>query len=79
VVEVCRARGVDASEVALKFCLDYAGAASTLVGLSSREHVERNLRAMEMKVDGELLREIAEVVEPVKDFVWPSGLEENYG
>jgi L-galactose dehydrogenase len=79
IVAVCKARGVDASEVALKFCLDYAGAASTLVGLSSREHVERNLRAMELKVDAELLREIAETVRPVKDVTWASGLEENYG
>ena len=59
--------------------VDYAGAASTLVGLSSREHVERNLRAMELKVDAELLQEIAEVVAPVKDVTWASGLEENYG
>jgi L-galactose dehydrogenase len=78
-VALCKARGVDASEVALRFCLDYAGAASTLVGLSSREHVERNLKAMEMKVDAELMREIAEVVKPVKDVTWASGLEENYG
>ena len=79
VVEVCRAWGLDASEVAVKFCLEYAGAASTLVGLSSRGHVERNLKAMELQVDAELMREIAEVVAPVKDFVWPSGLAENYG
>lgn len=79
IVALCKARGVDASEVALKFCLDYAGAASTLVGLSSREHVERNLKAMELKVDAELLAEIAKVVAPVKDVTWASGLEENYG
>jgi len=79
IVALCKAKGVDASEVALKFCLEYAGAASTLVGLSSREHVERNLKAMEMKLDAELMREIAEVVAPVKDVTWPSGLEENYG
>jgi L-galactose dehydrogenase len=79
IVAVCKARGVDASEVALKFCLEYAGAASTLVGLSSRAHVERNLKAMEMTLDAELMREIAEVVAPVKDLTWPSGLEENYG
>lgn len=78
-VKLCKARGVDASEVALKFCLEYAGAASTLVGLSSREHVERNLKAMEMQLDAELLREIAEIVAPVKDVTWPSGREENYG
>jgi L-galactose dehydrogenase len=79
IVALCKARGVEASEVALKFCLDYAGAASTLVGLSSREHVERNLKAMELQVDAELLREIAEAVGPVKDVTWASGLEENYG
>lgn len=79
IVALCKARGVDASEVALRFCLDYAGAASTLVGLSSTAHVQRNLKAMEMRVDAELLREIAEIVAPVKDFVWPSGLAENYG
>jgi L-galactose dehydrogenase len=36
IVAICKAHGVDAPEVALKFCLDYGGAASTLVGLSSR-------------------------------------------
>jgi L-galactose dehydrogenase len=79
IVALCKARGVDASEVALKFCLDYAGAASTLVGLSSRAHVERNLKATELKLEPELMREIADVVRPVKDVTWPSGLEENYG
>jgi L-galactose dehydrogenase len=79
IVAVCRARGQDASEVALKFCLDYSGAASTLVGLSSREHVERGLKAMELKLDADLMREIAEVAAPVKDVTWASGLEENYG
>jgi L-galactose dehydrogenase len=79
IVALCKTRGVDASEAALKFCLEYAGAASTLVGLSSREHVERSLKALEMTADAELMREIAEVVAPVKDLVWPSGLEENYG
>lgn len=79
IVALCKAKGLDAAEVALKFCLDYKGAASTLVGLSSREHVERNLKAMELKLDAELLREIAEVVGAEKDVTWASGLEENYG
>jgi L-galactose dehydrogenase len=79
IVAICKARGVDASEVALKFCLDYSGAASTLVGLSSTAHVERNLKAMEMTLAPDLLHEIAEAIAPVKDTTWPSGLEENYG
>jgi L-galactose dehydrogenase len=79
IVALCKAKGLDASEVALRFCLDYAGVATTLVGLSSTAHVQRNLKAMELHIDADLLREIAEVVAPVKDFVWPSGLAENYG
>jgi hypothetical protein len=35
---LCRERGTDISEVALVFCLDLAKAASTLVGLCTREH-----------------------------------------
>ena len=79
VVAVCKARGVDASEVALRFCLDQPDVASTLVGLSSRGHVERNLKCLEMRNDPELLAEIAKAVAPVKDLTWPSGRAENYG
>ena len=79
VVAVCKARGVDASEVALRFCLDQPDVASTLVGLSSRGHVERNLKCLEMRNDPELLAEIREAVAPVKDLTWPSGRAENYG
>jgi L-galactose dehydrogenase len=78
-VALCKRRGVDASEVALRFCLDYPNAASTLVGMSSTSHVERNLKAMEKPNDSELLAEIAKIVAPVKDVVWPSGRAENYG
>jgi L-galactose dehydrogenase len=70
---------VDASEVALRFCLDQPDVASTLVGLSSRGHVERNLKCLEMRNDPELLAEIREAVAPVKDLTWPSGRAENYG
>ena len=76
---VCKARGVDASEVALRFCLDQPDVASTLVGLSSRGHVERNLKCLEMRNDPELLAEIAKAVASVKYLTWPSGRAENYG
>jgi L-galactose dehydrogenase len=79
IVALCKTRGADASEVALRFCLEQKDVASTLVGISSREHVERNLKALEMKLDAELMREIEEIVGLVKDTTWPSGLEENYG
>ena len=79
IVALCKARGVDPPELALRFCLDYPDAASTLVGMSSTSHVERNLKAMELRIDPELLAEIRAMVAPVENVVWRSGRVENYG
>ncbi len=74
---LCRARGVDVSEVALKFCYDYPHTASVLVGMSKSRHVERNLKAFAFEGRGGLLEEIAEIVRPVRNRIWPTGLREN--
>lgn len=79
IVEHCMARGADASEVALKFCFDRNDVASTLVGMSTRKHVDACLKALWSYNDPALIDEITAIVEPVRDFVWPSGREENYG
>ena len=74
---VCRARGVDVSEVALKFCYDYPHTASVLVGMSKSLHVASNLKTLAFEQPEGLLEEIREIVEPVKNQVWPTGLAEN--
>ena len=79
IVALCRARGLDASEVALRFCLDNPAVASTLVGMSSRKHVEGNLKCLTLANDPALLEEIRAAVAPVANLTWPSGLPENYG
>ena len=77
VAELCRARGVDVADVALKFCFDYPHTASVLVGMSKPRHVERNLRALAFETPPGLLDEIRELVEPVRNRIWPTGLPEN--
>jgi L-galactose dehydrogenase len=77
IMELCASRGYDASELALKYCFDNKDVASTFVGISSREHVDASLRALQMKGDAALLGDIAERVKPVRNFVWPSGRVEN--
>lgn len=77
VAQHCRARGVDVSEAALKFCYDYPHTASVLVGMSKSRHVERNLKAFDFEQPDGLLDEIREMVGPVRNQIWPSGLEEN--
>ena len=79
VVALCRAHGLDASEVALRFCLDHPAVATTLVGMSSRAHVERNLKCLDLRIDPALLEEIRAAVAPVANLTWPSGRPENYG
>ncbi len=79
IVAICREHGLDASEVALRFCLDHPAVAGTLVGMSSRKHVEGNLKCLELANDPALLEEIRATVAPVANLTWPSGLPENYG
>ena len=74
---LCRARGVDVSQVALKFCFDYPHTASVLVGMSKSRHVERNLRAFDFQEPTGLMDEVLAVVGPVRNQIWPTGLPEN--
>ncbi len=77
VVQLCEKRGVSVADVALKFCVDYAYAATTLVGMSKQRHVEQNVAALEITVPSDLLGQIEQSVEPVKNRTWPSGRPEN--
>lgn len=77
VLELCAERGVNAPQVALRFCLDHPTLSSTLVGMKSREQVDQNLAILDMQNDPEVLAAIAEVVAPVKNDVWPEGRPEN--
>ena len=79
VVAFCREKGVDPAELALRFCLDHPDVASTLIGMSSRTQVERNLKCLALQSNPELLRSVSEIVAPVLNKTWLSGLEENYG
>jgi L-galactose dehydrogenase len=78
IVRACESRGFKIGDVALRFCLDHPYAATTLVGMSSVEHVERNLAAVECRPPAELLTEIRETAAPITNRWWPSGREENW-
>jgi L-galactose dehydrogenase len=75
VVEHCRQHGVDAAQVAMRFCFDYASAASTLVGMATTEQVAACLHAVRTPNDPELLQEIHTIVAPAFNFAWASGGE----
>ena len=77
VVRLCRNRGFDPSVVALRFCLNHPYVASTLVGMSTREHVLTNMKALECALPPAFLSNIEKVIGSAKDVVWPSGRPEN--
>ena len=73
VVQLCTSRGVDITTFALRFCLDYPHVSSVLVGMSNPAEVEQNLKALDFKMDPELLSDIEEIVAPVRDRTWYTG------
>jgi L-galactose dehydrogenase len=76
-VDFCDAHGADLTELALRFCFDHPGVASTLVGMSTTEQVRRNLDAFGAPADPELVREVKAILAPAANFVWSSGRPEN--
>jgi len=77
VAHLCRERGVDVAEVALRFCFDHPHVSTTLIGMSSTAQVKRNLNAFNFRIDRELMEAIQETIAPVKNRIWPSGRPEN--
>ena len=57
-IGLCVAHGTDISELAMQFALQNPYAATTLVGMSKRRHLERNLAAVENPPDPELLAQV---------------------
>jgi L-galactose dehydrogenase len=73
----CEKQGVDLAALALQFALGYEHAATTLVGMSRPEEVTRNVQAVGTAPDPDLVAAVREILHPVLDQSWPSGLPEN--
>lgn len=74
---LCRQRGGDLTRLALQFSVATGAAASTVVGARDGEEVRRNVRWIGEPLDGRLLREVEDVLAPVRDVGWISGRPEN--
>jgi L-galactose dehydrogenase len=76
-VVLCRAHGANPAVVALSHCFAHPVVASTLVGFRAPAEVDDALLALDQAPTGELLREIREIIRPVHNLAWSSGLPEN--
>ncbi|KAG0605707.1 hypothetical protein M758_9G081500 [Ceratodon purpureus] len=80
--EVCKAQGKSIRHLALQFALKNPIIPTTLVGMPSVNEVRENVKtAMELQqgasIDEELLQQVEQVLKPVKNLTWLSGLKEN--
>jgi L-galactose dehydrogenase len=74
---LCRDRGANISDLALRFALYEPRIASTLVGMSDRETLNRNLACVGGPPNAELLAAVEAILAPVRDLSWQSGRPEN--
>jgi len=77
VVELLEQNGIYPAIAALRFALNHPYVSSTLVGMLTTLEVETNLKALDFRLSDSLLKEIDQLVAPVKDLTWPSGRPEN--
>jgi L-galactose dehydrogenase len=74
--EISEAHGVKLTEVALRFCLAHPYVSTTLVGMSTVDQVEENLRALLPGNDAPVVEEITKAIAPSLNYIWPSALPE---
>jgi L-galactose dehydrogenase len=71
--ELCRDRGASLAALAMQFALGERRIATTISGAATPRELESNVRAIESTMDLTLLRDVWQLLEPVRDVTWPSG------
>jgi L-galactose dehydrogenase len=71
--ELCRSRGADIAFLGMQFAYAQKQVPCTLTGAARKSELEVNLRAMTEPIDRKLLAEVTQVLDPVRDWTWPSG------
>ena len=73
----CKQKGVDIAQLAVQFALANKDIATTLVGTANPENLKKNVEWASMALDEGLLAEVQEILLPIHNKTWPSGLVEN--
>lgn len=74
----CRERGASLSKLALQFAVAREDIPTHIVGTASSARVRQNLKDIEEPLDEELVAGVLEILHPIRNATWPSGLEENH-
>ena len=76
-VEYCERKGVDIASLAIRFCVEHPDLTTTVAGTANPANMTNILRWIEEPLDRQLLAEVQEILEPVKNVLWPVGRPEN--
>jgi L-galactose dehydrogenase len=74
---LCREYGTDPAIVALHACFQHPSVASTFVGPRNIEEVNDALEALKFRPSAELMEKLNELIAPIFNTSWCSGLPEN--
>jgi L-galactose dehydrogenase len=77
VADYCQSQGVDIADLAMRFVLRHEYAATTLVGMSKVQSVERNLHSVGKEPQPEVLAAVLKMIAPVANVCWKEGRPEN--
>ncbi len=73
----CREQGVDIAQLAVQFSLSNRDIHSTLIGTANPDNMRRNVEWLDAPVDEALIEAVLEVLAPIRDKTWQTGLPEN--
>lgn len=73
----CRQQGVDIAQLAVQFSLRNRDIHSTLIGTANPENMRRNVEWLDAPYDDALIEAVLEVLAPIRDKTWQTGLPEN--
>ena len=76
-VEHCQAKGADIVKLAIQFCLANPDIATTLVGTARPANMRDNIAFANEEPDEELIREVLDILAPVRDRIFTRGLPQH--
>jgi L-galactose dehydrogenase len=71
--EHCVSRGMDIAKLAMQFSTANERIPTTLVSTANPDNMARNAVWTEEPIDGEILREVLDILAPIHNRTWPSG------
>jgi len=75
--EHCQRHGTDIVKLAMQFAVSEPSIATTLFGTANPKNLSQNVAWIAEPIDGELLTEVHEILQPIRNLTWPQGRPEN--